>query len=416
MISPITAGTTAGRASGWTERHVLAAGLAMTGALVAAAAVVVALTALRGGSFWAPIHLAPAGAATVAIGAFMPHFAVTLAGTRPRDAGERMATLSLLALGSIGVVLGVSLVVRWLTGAGAIAMLVGLVLVAVQTVAPARDPLGRRHPIVTVAYIAALVQLAIAVVIGALGATGASPVLAGWAHLRAAHVWIGLFGAISLTIFATLVYLAPTVLGARVRASAWLIGGLVGMLVGPAVTAVGFALDARGVVLAGVSVAALGAVGQLGYVIDAAVRRGSFTSEHDWRLVAVGHLLAGTGWFAAAVGAALLALALGEPLRGWSLGALAIPLVMGWTLQELIGSWTHLAQAVTPGTAEDHARQRRRLAVLGRTRLIGHNLGVGLAWLGAITTSTAILGLGAALVGLSTVVALVGLGRALGGR
>ncbi|HEX2765088.1 MAG TPA: hypothetical protein VHR55_00405 [Candidatus Limnocylindria bacterium] len=398
--------------SRWTERHVLALGLGVAGLLLAGAAVAAVSAVLRGGSPWAAIHLALAGAASVAIGAFMPHFAITLAGTQPRGSLERTATLLLLALGAAAVVAGVTLVGGWLAGIGSVAMLAGLVLVAIQTLAPLRNPLARRHPVVTLTYGAALVELAAGITLGGLGAVGYGPVLAAWAGMRAAHAWIGLFGAVSLTIFATLVYLAPTVLGARIRPTPWLVLGVTGMLVGPPLAAAGFALSAWAAVMGGMVVTLAGAVGQIGYVMDAAARRGRFTSEHDWRRVAVGHLLAGPAWFAAAVAAALAGIIDTDP-AGWSIGVLAIPMIGGWLAQELIGSWTHLAPSVTPGTPGIHARQRRVLAAFSRTRLVAHNAGVGLAWAGIALGQAWLAAIGLALLGASVVTAVVTLGRAL---
>jgi hypothetical protein len=396
-----------------TERHVLALGLGVAGILVAAAAVAAVVVVVRGGSPWAAMHLALAGAATVAIGAFMPHFAVTLAGTKPRDARERLVTLALLAVGGVAVVLGVTTVGGWLAGAGSVVTLVGLGLVGVQTLSPLRNPLARRHPVVTLTYGAALVELAAGVVIGGLAAIGVPAVVGAWTELRPAHAWIGLFGAVSLTIFATLVYLAPTVLGSRIRASPWLAIGVAGMLAGPVLTAVGFGIGARPIVMGGMALTVAGAIGQLGYVTDAARRRGRFTSEHDWRRVAVGHLLAGPAWFAAAVLVALLGVVGGEPLGGWTIGLLAIPMIAGWLIQELIGSWTHLVPSVTPGNPDDHARQRRALAIASWARLVAHNSGVLLAWIGAALGVLPLLLTGGILLAASTALALVGLARAL---
>ena len=85
-IAPMPAGDgTAGRdvRPRLTERHVLALGLGVSGAFMLAAVVVAAASVASGTVSWGAIHLAMAGAATTAIGAFMPHFAITLAGTRP---------------------------------------------------------------------------------------------------------------------------------------------------------------------------------------------------------------------------------------------------------------------------------------------------------------------------------------------
>lgn len=403
----------AGRRPRLTERHVLALGLGASGLFVLAAAVT-AMAMLAGrGSSWAALHLALAGAATVAIGTFMPHFAITLAGTRASPSPHRLASLVALALGSLTVVLGVSLNGRPWVAAGTASVVIGLALVAWHTFAPLREPLARRHPVVAMAYGTALVELAAGVVLGGLGATGVSAVTAEWALLRPAHAWLTLFGAISLTIFATLVYLAPTVLGARIRASRWLIAGTVGIALGPIATATGFALDARAVVLGGIGLTLAGALGQIGYVVDCYRRRGPFSTEHDWRAVSIGHLLAGPAWFAAAVLAAMIEIVLGRALAGWSIGLLAIPMVAGWMLQELVGSWTHLVPSVTPGDPDVHARQRRFLAVAARPRVAAWNGAVGAAWAGLALGIAPLAIAGFVLLAISVTLALIGLGRSL---
>lgn len=400
-IEPMPAGGTTARPAVTrpTERHVLALGLGIAGSFVVAAGVVAATALPFGGSAWAALHLALVGAATVAIGTFMPHFAVTLSGTRPAPAIQRLAAVSLLAAGAVGVVVGLTLLGRGWTVAGAALSLAGLGLTAWHTVAPTRDPLARRHPIALLAYGLALAELAVAMAIGAAGAAGVPVVTAAWATLRPAHAWLALFGAVSLTIFATLVYLAPTVLGARLRPSVPLAVGLVGVAAGPVLAATGFALDLRAVVVAGMAITLIGAIGQVVYALDAHRRRGPFTSEHDWRRVVVGHLVAGTAWFAAASGVALAGLIGGGPIAGWSIGVLAVPMVAGWLLQELVGSWTHLVPSVTPGGPVEHAVQRRALAHLSRPRLVAWNVGTGLAWAGVALEQIPVAAVGAILIG-----------------
>jgi len=138
-----------------------------------------------------------------------------------------------------------------------------------------------------------------------------------------------------------------------------------------------------------------------------------YTSEQDWRRVAVWHLVAGTGWFALAVAATLVELAGGRPLAGWALGHLAVPLVAGWMLQELVGSWTHLAPSVTPGDAAQHAAQRRQLAGASRLRPITWNAGVALAWAGVATGATPVAVAGGAALGLALTISALQLLRAL---
>ena len=396
-----------------TERHVLALGLAMSGAFVLAAVMVGAITAIGGGPTWAAIHLALAGAATTAIATFVPHFAITLAGTRPEPVVQRLAGLVLVAGGASSAVLGVTLIgPGWAVG-GAAAMIAGLGLTAWQTIAPLRNPLARRHPIVTASHLLAIAEMAAGVALGGLVALGAHPVLGAWPTLRAAHAWVTLVGAISLAIFGTLVYLAPTILGARIRPSRWLVAGALGMLAGPPVASVGFGVGSAPIAAVGAAVTLIGSMGQIGYVVDVIRRRGPYASEHDWRRVAVWHIAAGTGWFALAVAVALTELVAGRPAVGWSLGPLAVPLVVGWMLQELVGSWTHLAPSVTPGDAERHAAQRRVLASVSRLRPIAWNAGVAVTWAGLAMSTESVAAAGAATLGIVVALSAVLLVRAL---
>jgi hypothetical protein len=399
-----------------TERHVLALGLGVSGVFVLAAAAAAIWAVANGSSTWAALHLALAGAATVAIGAFMPHFAVTLSGTRPAAPRWRLASLGLLAAGSAIVVAGVTVLGRPWPTLGTALVVAGLVWVAAHVLAPLREPLARRHHVVTAAYIVALVELALGVIIGGLGAAGATLVISSWDLVRPAHAWLTLFGAVSLTITATLVYLAPTVLGARIRAG-WELGvAVLGIGIGPPIVAVAFVLDVRAGVLVGILLTLVGAVGQVAYGLDSLRRRGPYTSEHDWRSVAVGHLLVGPVWLAAALVVALTDLLGGRALSGWTLGLLALPVVAGWMLQELAGSWTHLAPSVTPGDPAVHARQRRVLAVAARSRLVAWNAGLAALWMGLATEVMALAAVGGAAFGATLLLSVVLLLRSLAVR
>ncbi len=397
-----------------TERHVLALGLGMSAAFVLLAITSAVVAVVGGGSTWAALHLAMAGAATVAIGTFMPHFAVTLAGTRPSASVWRLAVLVQLAAGSGIVVLGVTVGAGDSIGLLGTALVVtGLAGVAAHTLAPLREPLARRHPVISATYGLALVELAIGVVVGGLGAAGVPVVLEAWGTVRAAHAWLTLFGAISLTILATLVYLAPTVMGARIRAGRALAAAVIGMAIGPLIVVAGFVAESRPIVVAGMGLAVIGGVGQVAYVVDSWRRRGPFTSEHDWRSVAVGHLVAGTAWFVAATVAALAGVVAGLPLVGWPIGLLVLPLTAGWMLQALVGSWTHLAPSVTPGSPALHARQRRVMARGARTRLVGWNGGLAAGWAGVGLGLPPLAALGAAVVALAVVASVLLLVRSL---
>jgi hypothetical protein len=101
--------------------------------------------------------------------------------------------------------------------------------------------------------------------------------------------------------------------------------------------------------------------------------------------------------------AAARAMAFGADPSGWSLGAVAAPLIVGWAGIAILASATHLVPAIGPGDAQAHARQR---VVLGRAaglRLGALDVGVagmavglplGLPWLAIAGTVAVLAGVG----------------------
>jgi nitrite reductase (NO-forming) len=415
--APATAGasslspdTAARLARGRAERRVLSVGLALIGGFAAASA----LSAVLGGAIsWTTLHLALAGAATVGIGTFMPHFAVTLAGTEPEPAPGRLAVLGILAASAVAVTAGVGGGSGWLVVLGASGVLGGAAGTGWMTFAPLRRGIGRRHPIVQVTYLVALVELAIGVSLALLLYLGWPPVVSRWPELKLAHAWLNLLGFVSLTVAGTLVYLFPTVVGTRIVAHRSVVALVVGCVAGPAVVAVAATLGSGTLAAAGAWLTVVGALGQAWYVADTFRRRGRWAYDHDWHRVVIGHLAAGTAWFVAAGVSLAAGLSWTARVDGWSLGASGVPLLGGWVVQELIGSWSHLLPAVGPGDAATHARQR---ALLGRwplSRLMALNVGVAVAWAGVALETPPLVGIGGALVIGSLAVGLLLFARAL---
>lgn len=364
------------------ERSVLRVGILLAAGFVVAALVAFSTPAIRQGH-WAGIHLSLAGAALVAVGAFLPHFAVTLSGSRPEPAPLRLAGVLSLAVGAALVVAGFLASVAGLTVGGAGLLWAGLAITAWTALRPRREPLARRHPAVRLAYGTALLQVAVGISLPVLLVIGWEPAAAHWVRLKPAHVWLNLFGFVSLTMTATLVYLYPTILGARIRAHRSLPVLVIGAIGGPPVVAVGAVLGSDPLAIAGGSLALVGAIGQAAYVLDVWRRRGTWTTDPGWHRLAQLHPTAGVAWYLLAVGAALLGLLRdGAAPAGWGLGAMMMPLVAGWTLQVLVGAWTHLLPAVA---VSDPARRAAMRTVLGRAaslRLIAWNGGVLVGWIG----------------------------------
>jgi nitrite reductase (NO-forming) len=364
------------------ERTVLRLGIGLAAGFMLAALVAFATPAVSQGH-WAGIHLSLAGAALVAVGAFLPHFRVTLAGTRPEPAPLRLAGILSLAAGAALVVSGVLASLVALTVAGALAIWIGLAITAWTAFRPGHAPLARRHPIVSLAYGAALLEVAAGISLPILLVLGWDPVVADWTRFKVTHAWLNLFGFVSLTIVATLVYLYPTILGARIVMRPSLPVLVVGSVAGPPLVALGAALRADALAVVGGLVALAGALALVVYASDTWRRRGRWTTDADWHRAAIFPASAAMGWYLLAITATVGGLiADGVAPVGWRLGAVALPLVAGWVLQVLVGAWTHLLPAVA---VSDPARRAGMRAMLGRAslpRLAAWNGGVLLAWLG----------------------------------
>ena len=312
---------------------------------------------------------------------------------------SRERAIAWSSVGAVGrVVTGMVARVPAVAVAGALGLWLGLATTAWTTLRPGMRPLSRRHPIAQAAYAVALADVALGIGLPVLMLLGWEPAVAAWARLKSAHVWLNLFGFVSLTITATLVYLYPTILGARIRAHPTLVAMIGGGIVGPPLVAVGAVLGSQPLAGIGALITLLGAAGQLAYGFDVWRRRGRWTTDAGWHRLTSWHLSAAMGWYLLAVTAALVGVVRDGPApAGWSIGALAIPLVAGWVLQVLVGAWTHLLPAV--GSTDPATRATNR-AVLGRfpvVRLLVWNAAVLLAWLG--------LGTGAMPVAVAGVVA-----------
>jgi hypothetical protein len=168
---------------------------------------------------------------------------------------------------------------------------------------------------------------------------------------------------------------------------------------------------------AGASLAMVGA-GALALEAARVVReRGRWTSDAGWHRMASGGLLAGIAWYGAGVVvASALVLEQGTASGAWASAAVGAPLFVGWIVQVLLASWTHLLPSIGPGGPAGHARQRAVLGRLAAPRLVALNAGVGLLWAGWSGWAgawTAAAPLGGALVGATVAVSVVLAGVAL---
>ena len=399
-----------------TERIVLQLGVACSASflLLSLLSGVLPLGPLHG---WVGIHLALAGATTVAIGTFMPHFGVTLAGTRSQPVGRRMAGLLALYLGMLGVALGRPLLGDPFAASAGLLVLAGLVITAWNTYAPMRSGLARRHPIVQLTYAVALADLAVGASLAVMLLFGVQPLVSDWVALKPAHAWLNVFGFMSLTIAGTLIYLYPTMLGTRIRPHATMVAAVLGLLVGPPLVALAAALGSRPLAVIGGVLALIGGMGLLGYGLDTWRRRGRWANDLAWHQLAARHGLAGMAWFVVTLATMLIGLVRdGIAVPGWTLGSLAVPLIGGWALQELVAAWGHLLPAAGPGDMVAKARQRDLLSRFGVARVVAWNVGLVVLWTGFGLATPPLIAAGALLFGGAALTALLLLCRALAMR
>ncbi len=369
------------------ERAILRVGIALTVSFLAAS-VVGGLLPAGGLHGWVSTHLALAGASSVAIGTFMPHFGVTLAGTRPEAWWLRLAGVLALAAGMATVAIGRPLAGADVAGGGGLLVLGGIGLTAWTTYAPMRFGLARRHPVVQLTYGVALADLAVGASLAVLFLFGWAPVSAAWVALKPAHAWLNVFGFVSLTVAGTLIYLYPTMLGARIRPQPAMAIAVIGLVVGPPLTAVGYASASGPLALAGASATLAAAGGLLAYGLDTWRRRGRWTTDFSWHAASTYHGLAGMAWFALAAAWAVVTIATeGVVVPGWTLGLLALPIIGGWAAQLLIAASSYLLPAVGPGDPASRARQRNLLGTLALPRVVAWNAGLVLLLPGMATSA-----------------------------
>jgi nitrite reductase (NO-forming) len=398
------------------DRRITAFGIALAAAFVLAAALsTLAPPSLRIG-WWLPLHLLLAGAAATAIAGVMPFFSTALAAVAPAAPALRVVGVAGVAAGAVLVTVarGLGDLGPLVGGAGGVVYVIGLLAVGAAAILPLRVALGPRRVVVGAAYGAAIAAVMLGAVIGTLFLAGWQPVLAAWDVLRPAHAWLNAYGFVSLVIGATLVHLLPTVAGARIERSRATVLTMLGLGAGPVVTALGFVTRTDVLAILGAAITVAGAFALVAHAWAVVVRRGRWTTDHGWHTFALASLVAAVGWFVvAAVLGAWSVLTHGATARAWDGTLVLAPLALGWVLQALVGSWTHLVPAVGPGDAPLHARQRRILGRAWLPRLVAFQAGVGLVAFGLPLSLPWAITAGLALVGAAVVGALALLVAAL---
>jgi nitrite reductase (NO-forming) len=403
------------------DRRIAFGGLVVAALYVALAAASLLLPpSIRLGS-WLPAHLILAGAATTAIASILPFFTAALVVAPPAHPAVRIGGIGLVATGAIVVMTAYGHAAGRpgpaLLGSGA--FLAGLGLVAVATFLPIRGALGPRRTFFQRAYALALANVAVGATVATFVVGGNVLVGGAWGSLKPAHAWLNLVGFAGLVIVTTLLHLAPTIVGTRLRPRVSGRLAVVGVALGAPLVAAGYAAGFDLVARAGAVAAMVGALGVAahGLAIYLDGDRGRWTTDLGWHRFTSLALLAGQAWlgFGLAVAAARV-LASGANPAGWSLPVLLGPLVIGGVTQVLVAAMTHLLPAIGPGDPIRHAAQRRLLGQAATLRLAAINAGAAFVTVGfgpAAVPGAGAGNPGGALVGLGLACAAAGIGSSI---
>lgn len=360
---------------------------------------------------WLPLHLALAGGATSAIAGVMPYFTSAFAAAPPADRWLRTAALASVATGALSVATGVAGNQVGLAVTGGVVFIGGIGLTGVAALRPLGQGLGPSRGLVTQGYVVALAEVGLGASLATLYLAGWAPVVEAWARLLPAHAWLNVIGFVSLVIATTLLHFFPTVIGARIarRHSATIT--VVGLGAGPPIVALGFAMASDPAARLGAIAVALGAAGLARYALQSWRTRAHWTTDLAWHRYAIGGLLSAIAWFEVGIGIATgRVLVFGAAPAGWSVEAVAGPLVGGWIAFVIAASATHLIPAIGPGDPAVHGRQRHLLGRAANVRLAVINVGVAFlaAGLGTGSGTMTQAGIAGVAIGLGATAVLVG--------
>jgi hypothetical protein len=203
--------------------------------------------------------------------------------------------------------------------------------------------------------------------------------------LRPAHAWANVVGFVSVVVIATLLHFLPTVLGTRIVPRRTAVIAVLGPALGVPIVVGGLVLGAPAVAGGGAVVVLVAAIALAVEAVASVRARGHWTTDPGWHLVAEAGLVAGVAWYVLGIGLAsgqLILYGIGITPDGWSTPLVAAALVVGWVVQVLIASWTHLVPAIGPGDQAAHARQRATLGRWAAPRVVALNAGTALLAVG----------------------------------
>lgn len=357
------------------RRHAVVA-IVIAGYLLASGVAVAAhgILAMPG---WLALHLLVLGAASNAVLVYSRHFAQALLHVRPASEWPASARLAVFNLGTVAVLLGMSIPETWLAVTGAVLVVGAVIGHTASLVAMARAAsLSGRLRVVVWYYVGAGVALLIG---GSLGGvlTGGVVRSAPWEHaVRLAHAHLNLLGWLGLVVIGTLFMLWPAVLRTRM-----------------ADTAPQTARRVLGIMTAGLSVAVTGALltgpagaahwlaaagmaaytGGVAYALLPAIREMRAKPPRSAAPVA---LLAGYGWLLAALAIDVAGLVLGPASADDLLGRVLAPMLgIGVIAQILTGALAFLLPVTVGGGPAGNRRLTQVLEYAWLPRGVLGNLG-----------------------------------------
>lgn len=363
---------------------------------------------------WLPLHLALAGAASVAIASVMPFFTSALSAAPPAGPRTRVAVIVAVAGGALGVTSGVTAGTAPLATAGGTLFIAGLIGLGWATFAPLQHALGPRRGIVALAYGSAIANVIVGASLATLFVAGWPPVTEAWGALKPAHAWLNLFGFVSLVIAGTLLHLFPTVAGSRMAKHPSATVAIRSLAAGAPLVALGYALRIGPLCVIGSAATLAGGLALLAYLVRSWRARAGWTTDAGWHRFTTGALASSAAWFSVAAGIALVRIVQsGADPVGWNATAVAGPLVAGWAILAIVGAATHLIPAIGPGDPARHRRQREILGRASLTRLALLEAGVALLAVGLPLGSTPAMLAGVSVGGAGLVLSLALLGGAV---
>lgn len=319
---------------------------------------------------WLPLHLAVAGAVSVAISGSMQAFVSALTATPSPPQLLVGFQLAAVNAGAALIAAGYPSGHPPLVAAGGAGFLVGVLLLGVVLLVARSRAVNVRHLLPLAIYGFAVAFGLAGGTLGAVIGSGAVRDPASWLALRHAHMVLNVLGWVSLTIAGTLVTLLPTVL--RVRMPAWHGAATAALLVGgPALTAVGLALRSGAAAVLGGTITAGGAAGLVWMVGRVALRPRRWPAP-----VSARHLVLAVLWFAGGSVGLAAALVRGtasfEAFREVFLAAF----VGGWMVQTLLGAWLYLLPTWTPAHPDQRRRSLGAIEAGGTVQLAALNAGL----------------------------------------